>query len=323
MILVVFGHVIGGVIASGALPGGSSQRVYDWVYSFHMPAFMLLSALFLERAAAKRGVGPFTIERLKRLYYPAVLWGLITWCLALSFSNYTNKRPDPWEPLRLLVDPTGSFWFLRTLLILSVVYALLRAARVPGWVMLAACAGGAAACIRQGWSLDSRALTLTWYGAWLALGTVVGPMVLAAGERARMWMLLAAAVGGAAGVTVLLPPATMGEVFPSPLCAPFGVALLLAAAMALARSRVAPVLALVGRRSLEVFMVSGLASVAMRLGLTKMLSVTEPWMLLTACTAAGVVVPVVMAAVCERMGIGYVFQFGPVGGKREGVTPPA
>ncbi|MFN0011096.1 MAG: acyltransferase family protein [Phycisphaerales bacterium] len=312
MILVVFGHVLGGLIASGTLPAAGNQHVYDWVYSFHMPAFMLLSALFLEASLAKRGIAVFATDRVKTLYYPALLWGLGSWCLGLVFQKYLNTQMNPWEPLRLLVDPLGSFWFLRTLLVLSLIYAVLRVARVPRPVMLVAAAAGAAACIGQGWTLDSRLLTIAWYGAWLVLGVMLSRHVLATGERAPVWALALAAVVGAAGVSLLLPPSTPGLISPSPLCAPFGVVLMLCSSMVLAKvPGVREALSLIGRRSLEVFLVSGIASVALRMLLTRVAHVSDGWVLLTACTLAGLVVPLALAEFCERAGIGYVFRFAP------------
>ena len=317
MVLVVFGHVLGGLIASGRLTGGAPQRVYDWMYAFHMPAFMVLSALFLEAACAKRSLRAFALERVKRLYYPAVVWGLATWVLSLVFASATNRRPDPWEPLRVLVDPTGPVWFLRCLLLLSLAYCVLRIARLGAWGMLAIGAVGAGVCIRLGWSLDSRTLTLSWYGAWVALGVLVSRPVMALGVRGHVALLAALTVLGGVGTVALMPAPTPGEVYPAPLAAPFGVVLLCGGAMVLSRlGSLARPLALVGRRSLEVFVVSGLASVGTRMVLLRLAPAIDPCVLGALCTIAGVVLPVALAEACQRAGIGYVFHFGPAASRR-------
>ena len=51
IILVVYGHVTGGLVASGVVHGGSAfDQFRNWVYLFHMPAFFFLSGLFAAKA---------------------------------------------------------------------------------------------------------------------------------------------------------------------------------------------------------------------------------------------------------------------------------
>jgi uncharacterized membrane protein YcfT len=47
IILVVFGHVLGGMMARGWLdPEGPFRQLYNYIYLFHMPLFFMISGLF-------------------------------------------------------------------------------------------------------------------------------------------------------------------------------------------------------------------------------------------------------------------------------------
>ena len=70
ILLVVYGHVVGGLDASGALAG---DRLFgalrEWIYLFHIPAFFFLSGLFA-RKACDRPLLEFLQNRARVLLYP-------------------------------------------------------------------------------------------------------------------------------------------------------------------------------------------------------------------------------------------------------------
>jgi len=77
IILVVFGHALGGLIDS---PFGINQNTFRQmffaIYTFHMPLFFLLSGLLVTKRLAK-GQGPFLRALLPTIVWPYFLWSVI------------------------------------------------------------------------------------------------------------------------------------------------------------------------------------------------------------------------------------------------------
>jgi fucose 4-O-acetylase-like acetyltransferase len=121
--LVVFGHVLGGVTARGWLSGayGDAPRlIYDYIYSFHMPLFFIISgALGINsiRADPLRAM----LSRVGSIAWPYVLWGIIgilLWPVVSQFTLNPTYDFNFYEGLKgglkgLLLGQSS--WFLWTL----------------------------------------------------------------------------------------------------------------------------------------------------------------------------------------------------------------
>lgn len=336
MVLVVYGHMQAGLSTSGILndwPGWSWS--YHVIYAFHMPAFILLSGLFIERSL-RVGLRAFAIEKLKSLYYPRVLWSLIVFGAIVAATRVSgdliNSRSAGGFPWTVFFDPGGAFWFLMTLFYLSVAYAGLRALGVPRIPICIVCILAMLAVpeLRDRWTppwnddVQKRVLHVLWYSGWLALGVLFSRQLLApelgrsAAHRAG---LAALAVGGFALVALQIPWNITGDpVFFLRWTAP-GVVAALAVSMLIASfhrsgrvtalSAPAAVCAYLGRRSLEIYLVGGLATIAMRIVLKRFLHTADPTLHITLGLLAGLICPIVFAIILERIGFQYAFRFGP------------
>src|SRR4051812_15907348 len=97
----------------------------EFVYSFHIPAFLLLSGLFLR----PRPAGEALWGLWRRILVPYLVFEPI-YLMALYASARagwpTSVHLDALTPLKLiymtLADPEGAFWYLHTLGILGVVW---------------------------------------------------------------------------------------------------------------------------------------------------------------------------------------------------------
>lgn len=333
IILVVYGHMQGGLFSSGVLgdwPGW--VWFYQYIYAFHMPGFILLSGLFVEHSL-RVGLGAFAVEKLKTLYYPRVLWSLV-YCGAFLAVNtlsksLTNSQDTSFRIWPIFVDSDGPFWFLMTLFYLSIAYAGLRALGTPRRVLCAVCilAMLCVPALRDHWAppwspeAQSRVLALMWYAGWFAIGILFSPQLLSPGLSARVSrrvMLAILAILGFGLLTVDIPWTISGPPQFSIYRAVLGVVAAISISMLLAHAhrpgRVtlgsvpASVLALLGRRSLEIYILSGLASVGVRVVLLHFLHVRDPIVHVSAGLLAGIICPIVFAVLMERIGFRHAFK---------------
>src|SRR5437879_3196965 len=88
IILVVFGHVLGGVLARGWISHVAvATAVYDFIYSFHMPLFFLIAgALSIRgiRATPTRAL----LSRIGSIAWPYLLWGILFFVIQPLVSRF-------------------------------------------------------------------------------------------------------------------------------------------------------------------------------------------------------------------------------------------
>ncbi|MDC3417324.1 acyltransferase family protein [Aquibacillus salsiterrae] len=97
---VVFGHVIQPFKAELK----EIEVLYNWIYFFHMPAFILLSGLFAKGIADKG----YLAKLFKRLIIPYVVFHFF-----YTLYYYLSTGADGWE--WTVLNPQWSLWFLLSL----------------------------------------------------------------------------------------------------------------------------------------------------------------------------------------------------------------
>ena len=97
--LVVFGHLIQPYTNTSV----GTQTLYTWIYTFHMPAFILISGYF----AKGRADMSFIKNLIKKLLLPYLIFQLLytVYYYLLGKSNFDNN----------LFEPQWSLWFLLSL----------------------------------------------------------------------------------------------------------------------------------------------------------------------------------------------------------------
>lgn len=126
IILVVYGHVARGIVASSGIGDQTILSRIDYtIYTFHMPLFFFLAGLFAQHSYDK-GKEAFWIGKLHTIAYPYFLWSLIQGSLLILFSQFTNSHPTSDRLFNILWTPIAPFWFLYALFLCHVLFALLR-----------------------------------------------------------------------------------------------------------------------------------------------------------------------------------------------------
>ncbi|WP_164837602.1 acyltransferase family protein, partial [Salinivibrio costicola] len=121
--------------------GGNStviEGVINWIYSFHMEAFFLISGMLLPKTLIKN-LNLVLKSKISSLYWPYLLWGTIY----LVLEDISGKVVSfSWEKLILLpLEPVGyGTWFLLTMFVISFVCSLIyKTTRKPGaWFIIIA-----------------------------------------------------------------------------------------------------------------------------------------------------------------------------------------
>lgn len=115
MFLVICGHLIQNGSIHANLEDWREDKMFLFIYSFHMPLFTLLSGIFFENSL-KLTVKDFFSKKLRQLLVPGWTWGLcitlLVFCVSsLGFNCYVSKVSS-------LVFP---YWFLTQLFFCNVV----------------------------------------------------------------------------------------------------------------------------------------------------------------------------------------------------------
>jgi fucose 4-O-acetylase-like acetyltransferase len=146
IVLMVFGHIT--YVGSTA---DAQARLTTWIYTFHMPIFLVVSGYFFDPAEALARKAEKTFRRFVvpyLIFLPLYLVGLIG---VRRMGIGTNNTP-PASVMDFLsavfVHPHGAYWFLHALILMTVCFviaakiaALLRAGDASLLTLFALCLG--------------------------------------------------------------------------------------------------------------------------------------------------------------------------------------
>ncbi|MGD9690211.1 MAG: acyltransferase family protein [Phycisphaerales bacterium] len=341
--LVVVGHVVGGLAASG-IPGDHLSEALHSLHlknSFRMPALFFIAGVFIERGLRK-GLGTFVREKAGDLLYPYFLWNLLVWGL-IDLAHFVgnvfgrklvNTPPtDWWIVIKSLYHPIGT-WFLYALFATMLLYALLRKAGVRIHVLLAL---GLVMHVAARLGLVDDIEMLFQLGRlfpYLCLGAILSDWLLRVGLNAPLWKPIVVTVASAALLAWLSSLPIMSSAVPLPsspdaaadtdaallvlraqripfriaiaLC---GIAALWALAIVFERLAGPRLVQYWGRISMEVYIASGMGMVASRIILVN-LGVSQAWILILAGITAGMAFPMILVWLVRFTGFNYLFRWG-------------
>lgn len=324
ILLVVAGHVIGGLIDSqmplGPLP---LREIFLAIYIFHMPLFFLLSGLFVaQRITSDRTKFILGIER--KIYVPYLIWSFVQFNVIYASGSMTNVPPGPYisTVLQIPIQPLSQFWFLIVLAIMHLVTLVLlpRLGKV-GIVLLAV----VLRCLSEAFQPHN---ILVQGGSnfyiFYALGMAMAPSGIEAAIRehrtlTRDVVTMVLSVLLLLVMTKVLIDQTGLATFyqenprlPAPLVANVawsllstGAALAMTASVVLladrSTGRFKAGLIYLGQRSMPIYILHIMFASGTRIVLVKLLHVSGVTMLLPVLLISGVVGPLIAFAVLERL----------------------
>ena len=300
--LVVLGHTDEGTLHrfwwNGSMTG---YRIKYFIYSFHMPAFFFVSGIFLCASVQKRGGWRFTIEKLRTMIYPYLLWALIYAPIPIYFSKVLRTAPISWATFAGDVA-TGSYaWFLPTIFFTVVAGMLLRRVPMPLLFVLSA-------LVSLYWPYTG--LVFVDRGLNHLPFLVVGMWVGRSFEEVERVPAVLAAVGAAVLFVVILLLTKSRYVFSPYLFIPLGLLgtlMLLLVSRVLARTATARLLAWVGSGSIGIFLLSAYFQGIGREALVRWFHTTAPYPQLIFPSLLALLVPAWIYQNRVRLHIGWMF----------------
>jgi fucose 4-O-acetylase-like acetyltransferase len=317
IIAIVLGHVERGLASALLMPFETAATLDRVLYLVHLSTFAYLSGLFIRRSVERDGARQVVLRRTTLMVWLYLLWTVIQGSTRVAASSVANTAITMGDVLRIWV-PEGQLWYLPWLIAVTVVAVVTRPWRggVGGGVVLAA--AGVLAVVVWGFE-PAYAFTLGWA---LLLPFLIG-CVVTQPRHAAMARHLAPVTGAAVvgtGIwlwiglaTEATTPTSGGDVRTLETIAQgmvgcmAGTVAVLAWAALLSRSPAAGMLSAVGRRSLEIFLAHIVVTAGTRIALME-LEVTDVWVHLVAGTVLGLLVPIALAVLAERVGWGWLFS---------------
>lgn len=307
--LMVLGHVTQGLAHMDIVASGSWLAALDnFVYRFHMNAFFFAAGAVL----ALRPPTSFPAmakQRLRTLYYPHVVWGVVAYIVAVLFVRYFNSPiEEPGNVGRHVFEiATGQkSWFLVTLLLASVlIYPVMR------WNALLAVAGALTLI------LIPTDITLLGYlfrlTVFLVLGFVTIRPVLAIGNALPPVVCLAIALALFAVVAILPDSPGSTEYLLPPyrfLLGVLGTVALCALSFAVVKLRgISTFFIAAGLASLAIFLLHSFATGAARTILLRIAPSLPAELATAALTAISIAMPMAVYFAVQRLGWTWVFAW--------------
>lgn len=317
VLMMVVGHVVGGLMGSQIISSPDTwANFYAWKYAFNMPALFLLCGLFLDRSLQK-GLGTYVVSRTRSLLYPHIVWSHLAWVAVLVMYPFANGSYDLSYPAHIFYDPKSGMWTLITLFICGVLFGALRKAGLSAAAIVVLAALG---YVLSKTLLTEQALVaeyvghVSWFGFWLALGVLLSKSISSWQCRCTGSQMLAVSAAAFAGTLLVFMTDAIDPILKDFSFAAIGVVMYVALAgwiTSLRPNMATHLLGLMGRRSLEIYMLSAYGMIIPRLVLMRVFGVENEWVLLAVCTAGAIALPLFAVAMLNRFRIGYVFRFGP------------
>lgn len=119
--LVILGHVL--MMMVGGYVVGS--KLINFIYSFHMPLFMLMSGYFVSRRSTEKPLFSFLALKGRQLILPAVSCTIVC-CIYLFMARGGGDYR---------AEIIGNSWFLKTLFVYYVLFYVLKHIRCSDWLL--------------------------------------------------------------------------------------------------------------------------------------------------------------------------------------------
>nr|WP_057928276.1 acyltransferase [Burkholderia ambifaria] len=320
IILVVYGHVLRGVVSADLVPPGVADTALAWndyaIYTFHMPLFFFLSGLHV-CGSLRRAPRGFLWSKIRTIVYPYLVWSIAQGAVQIAMASHGTNHPFTLNDLLAIGwRPFAQFWFLYALMLCMIgIHAFATAVpevtRIP---MPTRARGRLAACAVLGLMLGAATqwgiLSITLMnGPFFVAGVLAshalpgwlernsGPAACAATATAFVAAVVFAHRFGSATSVWALPAAFAG----------IALALQLAHRHTSRPARAAW-LAAIGCASMPIYLTHIFAMAAVRIVLMRA-GITSVAIHLALGTLAGVAIPMVAYRVALRTGLARVAGF--------------
>ena len=99
--LVIWGHSIA-FLSNGDF---EENEVYLWIYSFHMPLFMVISGYFFAGNSVQKPISTILKQKAVQLILPCIVWGVPIWLVSMHLNSGNHNT-------NLLYDLSKTLYFI-------------------------------------------------------------------------------------------------------------------------------------------------------------------------------------------------------------------
>ncbi len=306
IVLVVVGHTLRGLEASGEYAHGIFAFLDVRLYAVHVQLLFFVSGLLVSGSLERRGIGRFTATRFSDLLLPMIIWTYVFLAVKVLAGPYQNAPEGPEILLRSPIPGQLHLWFLWALFLhqfaVIAIWATARASWRPWVVLLLLVASLMLADIRISGSLVPWIGSFLHYLPFFLLGLLFAlfrvPHALGRGAGA-----VGAGVFLAAFLFAPAISAAAGSVLPVSLLACLGAYFASGAVEGAGRLRGA--LAYVGLGSMAVYVLHTIFSAAVREVLFEA-GVTSLGFQVPLGVLAGIGLPLMVRRAARRSGVARV-----------------
>lgn len=318
ILMVVFGHALGGLIDAGYDPANRWYRpLFAAIYVFHMPLFFFLTGLFVVKRL-ERNRERFQRQLFSQVMWPYFLWGSIQVTAIFAAGNLVNSPIGPLGTVlpQIFYIPPSQFWFLFGLFFLHGLSLLAgRHAGDPLYLLFFF----AVASFGEAEQLPGISSAIAQMAPYYGLGVFFGERLLAPDrdEREdRMWLwsvpfaLVALPLTLARALETGTPdewPTQAAEIVKdiNGFVNFYAAGIILVALIAVARvigSRAPRWIIYCGERTMPIFVMHILCLAPVRIILVKYYPAMPPPLMLPILVTAGIVLPLTAAVIADRVG---------------------
>lgn len=317
MVAVVFGHSLGGIIdMPGEVAPSLFHEIFLGIYIFHMPLFFFLSGLMV-RPRLERSSKSFLIDIFASVAYPYFLWSIIQYSVIYGAGSLVNRPVAVFWPtiLKLPISSISQFWFLYVLFLLHIAaFIIVPRLGARNFFLIAVVAKFAVPLL----GLPTMFRLSLVHGIFYALGVFAGVGGVEALRNRVPLPNVAFPALALVGILVTIVAATLvidanagffalgsWEITALAWRLPMLPAGALAASGVLAlaficRSKLAEILAYIGRRTMAIFVLHVLFVAGVRIALTRHGHHPDPALLLAISVSLGLAAPLAIHAIAKR-----------------------
>ena len=311
IVLVVFGHSLGGMVDSGMMNGAGWSAVSEhYIYIFHMPLFFFLAGLFVARSA-HRTLREYLLNKASVIVYPYILWSLLEGATQVLASRFTNNHFYIIDLIKIIYQPIDQYWFLYVIFLMYMAYWFLYHRGISNNTILLfaimLCTLQAFKLNIATWDVFSSFSTFLIY---FALGAKAAEISFFSKLRMLSWISLAAlTVLG----YVLIAAAVAVNLSDLPLLhtafAMAGTIATITLAMLLSSSSASSSARILGIYSLEIYVAHTIFAAGAQILMHKALGYSGPLLHVIVGTAAGICFPILLAKWGPKVGLPYLFTW--------------
>lgn len=315
IILVVYAHLLSSAFNAGiAIPHKFFLLSDSAVYSFHMPLFFFLSGLFVSESYEKRGMWPFCKNKIILLAYPYLVWSLLQGTVELFFSSQSHRGMSLDDIITIPYIPLAQFWFLYALLLMYIIFAVLSKSGRSAPILLAVTAS-----ILLFVPIPTEVIALLGFSTgfiFFVFGFLITRYIASWNSKIipiplTLIIFFVLILSIYVVFTYLVEPTRLTNgthPFYFLYLATLGILFCIGLAQYLSVKKICMFLKVLGRYSIQIYLVHMLAGVAIRVILLSLFFIENPLLHMVLGVLGGLIVPIALYKISLWLNFPYLFE---------------